>query len=289
MIDLQRNLSAEEHLLLYWYSVMVENSNVGYENFRITESLIMRFNRYMHNWRTEFYNNPADFEKPVDWDRTRTKTEYFRQQLAKGHEFEIWAQGEFKRYGLDIGGYNSEKGQFTGENKFGIEIKYDMRMNETGNIYIEYSERLKSSQNWIKSGILKDDNTKYWLVGNESKYFIFQKQTLLNVYSRLLNNQKVAECRMVEEKLNGTSKGFIMSVSFAGNIAFADSIGEFVRKADFSDKSKDLYFAFGMFVHGRRDCRYIKGKSDNFLKVFDSLDEAFDMGYHRCNNPNCFL
>ena len=94
---------------------------------------------------------------------------------------------------------------------------------------------------------------------------------------------------MIEEKINGTSKGFIMSVSFAENIVFAKNIGEFVEKADFSEKSENLYYTFGMFVHGRRDCRYIKGKEDNFLKVFDSLDDAFNAGYRRCNNPNCFL
>ena len=287
MIDLQRNLSAEEHLILYWYSIVVEKSNVSYDDFRITESLIMRFNEYVKKWNTAFFNNPLRFEKPVDWDRNRTKTDYFRNQLAKGHEFEIWVQRKFKSCGVDIGGYNSEKGQFAGENNLGIEIKYDMRHAETGNIYIEYCERLDSSKNWIKSGILKNDNTKYWLIGNMNDYFIFTKITLVNIYNKLIRKENIKGCHLVEEKLNGTSKGFVMNNAFSRTVTFADSIEDFVGKLNIDTNIS--YYALNMFVHGRRECRYIRNKPDNMIKVFDSLDDALKAGFQKCNNPNCFL
>lgn len=33
--------------------------------------------------------------------------------------------------------------QYSGESKLGVEIKYDKKLCETGNVYIEYQERMK--------------------------------------------------------------------------------------------------------------------------------------------------
>ncbi|MBR1592941.1 MAG: hypothetical protein IJ666_08015 [Ruminococcus sp.] len=288
MINSRKKLSPEEHITLYWYSLAVEGANLKYEDFRITESLINRFNKYMSDWSRNFQNNPARFEKPVDWDIQRPKTEYFSNQLQKGHEFEVWAEEEFKKYGIDIGSYNDEKGQFSGENKAGIEIKHDMRFKETGNLYIEYKERLRSSQPWVNGGILKDDNTKYWLIGDTNRYFIFEKQALIGIYQRLANNETVSGCKMTAEKQNGTSMGFIMNMQASRKILFAGSIDEFVRKTNPSAKSPDIYYAINSFYHGSRDCRYIKNKSDEFITLFQSQQEAEAAGFARCGNPRCF-
>ena len=40
--------------------------------------------------------------------------------------------------GIDLKNYLDEKGQYTGENEFGLEIKHDTMLVQTGNLYIEY-------------------------------------------------------------------------------------------------------------------------------------------------------
>ena len=67
----------------------------------------------------------------------------------------------------------------------------------------------------------------------------------------------------------------------------ADSIEDFVGKLNIDTNIS--YYALNMFVHGRRECRYIRNKPDNMIKVFDSLDDALKAGFQKCNNPNCFL
>ena len=85
-----------------------------------------------------------------------------------------------------------------GETAAGIEIKCDMKLQETGNVYIEYQERITKDGEWVDSGILKKDETRYFLIGTVEKFYILPRTKLQSYYNRL-----------VKEHL--TSKGFIMS------------------------------------------------------------------------------
>jgi len=66
----------------------------------------------------------------------------YQENYEKGLEYqdfivEILAE----KYGLIIPNYSSKKYQYdVGENKQGIEIKFDDRLKETGNLYIEIAE-----------------------------------------------------------------------------------------------------------------------------------------------------
>lgn len=229
-IDPRAQLTAEDYLYLYWFAQMSAGHGLNYEDFQPTESLICSYNDCIDDWNARFEQNRVYLEKPVDWDIARKKTDYFKRMLQAGHEFEVWVCQEFAKYGIDLGIFMDEAGQYSGENEFGLEIKHDMRLAETGNIYIEYQERLRADLPWTESGILKNDNTRYWIIGSVQEYYIFRKEDLCSLYYKLLNNPKgIRGCWFVEEKKNGTSKGFIMSRARAQELCIAVSVEGFVK------------------------------------------------------------
>lgn len=290
MINSRGKLSPEDYLFLYWYAVLIENVKVQYDDFQVSESLIDRYNNYLTQWNQEYNSNPEHFVKAIDWDKSRTKTDYFIGKLQKGQEFETWVENEFKKYGVELGFYHDETGQFSGENAYGIEIKHDMMLCKTGNVYIEYQERLKSNKPWVNSGILKQDNSQYWLIGDMRQYVIIKKIDLINIYKRLLNGNIITGCKFVSEKENGTSKGFIIPFDLALRISFAKSIEEFMRKKDgsVSTETAHIIYAINYYYHGKRNCKYIVNKKDNDLLIFNSFVEAEKNGFKACTDPECF-
>ena len=80
--------------------------------------------------------------------------------------------------------YGKDEQYYKGESELGIEIKRDIKASETGNLYIEYEERLRNRGQWVKSGILKDDNTKYFIIGDIGQYWILSKEQLIQITYR---------------------------------------------------------------------------------------------------------
>lgn len=283
IINPRDRLSPEDYLYLFWFEKISRGVEMEYNEFQPTESMINRFNDYIKKWTDNFFDDPIHFEKPIDWDVKRKKTPYFKEKLQAGHEFEVWVEQEFLKQGVKLGNFYDENGQYTGENEFGLEIKHDMKLAETGNIYIEYQERLKNTFPWTSSGILKEDNTKYWIIGSSSEYYIFLKRDLYELYQSLLKSPLMIHgCRFVNEIVNRTSKGFIISRDKAKEICFANTISDFLSKID------TKYYAVGYYVHGRRDCMYIANKPDESLHIYNSIDDAINVGYKKCTNFACF-
>jgi hypothetical protein len=82
-----------------------------------------------------------------------------------------------KDHGIVIQPYSSKKYQFEiGESLQGYEIKYDARSTgdcthgyckATNNVAIEVDEKTNANnENWVKSGIFREDNTTHYLIGN---------------------------------------------------------------------------------------------------------------------------
>jgi len=94
--------------------------------------------------------------------------EYYADKLNDGIEFEKFVYEVLKDIGLVVTKpYTTKKMQFKGENSIGWEIKYDQRMAETGNAYIEIAEKSDpKNDKYVNSGIYRDDNTWLWLIGN---------------------------------------------------------------------------------------------------------------------------
>lgn len=232
-IDYLSNLTSDNVLVLYWYYIVIKEKNkkevISYNDFKVTQSLINEFNDYCRDWEKKYESNPS-LHKVVNWDLDRNKTDYYETQLNIAHQFEIYVEKEFKKRGIDLGAYSDTR-QYEGENEFGLEIKNDLKNLETGNYYIEYKERMKNSMDWVDSGILKNDNSKFILLGNENNLAIFEKRTLLNIYNELvIKGQNVYGCKMVAENTHGTSKGFIIFKNAINRYCFATSIDEFIDK-----------------------------------------------------------
>ena len=234
-------LTGEEYVFLtlfYFYTNNSMSIDVFSDNIKLHEKLIESYNNYIKEnskkidfssyllnigknkllqWITQYNNEPWKYSKPVIW-QDRSKGEYYINQLTDSHRFEIYVDYLFKKHGFDIGLYYGKEGQYSGESKAGIEIKNDKESLKTGNIYIEYKERLHNEGSWVDSGILKMDNTTYWAIGNYQDIFFIRKSVLIDVMNGKYPDIKV---KHVYAK-RGTSQGYIISILDAESIS--DSI-----------------------------------------------------------------
>lgn len=105
--------------------------------------------------------------------------------------------------GMPICIYGSQKYQIEeGESIGRVEIKHDKKMKDTGNIYIEYAERHDPQKAFVYSGILRDDNTLYYMIGDYERIFLLGKYQLLAI----LHN--------FEKKGTPTSKGIVVPIEY---------------------------------------------------------------------------
>lgn len=114
-------------------------------------------------------------------------TENYKEMLQKGLEYQDFITDLLlKEIGISLSTYSSKKYQYNiGENKQGIEIKFDDRYKETGNLYIEVEEK-SNANNWyyVNSGIYRNDNTWLYLIGDYNEVFIFSKKQLIIMHEK---------------------------------------------------------------------------------------------------------
>ena len=232
-----------------------EISTENYGQFELTDKLIEHYNRWVglkcpnkeviEEWVennldsfNSFRDNFGSTYKPkvAIWS-DRKKTDYYKEKLQDAFLFENHIakilQDEFQ---LDLGQYLTPEGQYNlGENALGIEIKNDTLIAKYGNVYIEYQEKSRSSNDlYVNSGILKDDNCIYFLIGTEKQFWIFRKARLLEIYYEELEIQKkggVSNRGIVFKKI-ATSKGFVYPVknAVADTISLKEMVDEILQK-----------------------------------------------------------
>ena len=129
----------------------------------------------------------------------------FYKKLEEAQEFEDFVYNLLYHEGIPIVGFSSKKYQFAkGENMAGIEIKYDKRYEETGNLYIETAEkRYPSNPEYAPSGINRGDNSWLYLIGDYNIIYIFPIKYLKSWE----NNFKAVEIT--------TSRGYLMPENIA--------------------------------------------------------------------------
>lgn len=150
---------------------------------------------------------PWKYLKPVIWD-DRNKGDYYIGNLTDSHRFELYIEAIFRNKGIDIGLYYGKDEQYSGESKVGIEIKNDKESEMTGNLYIEYEERLNVNRDFVDSGILKNDNTIYWAIGNYKFIFFIKKCVLIDIMNNKYPDIKIKHT----SARRGTSKGYLLSI-----------------------------------------------------------------------------
>lgn len=130
---------------------------------------------------------------------------YYKSKLEQGLEFQDVVTAALYQRGIVVVAYSSRKYQVErGENMLGAEIKRDGNFRNTGNIYIEVSEKSHPSKTeYYPSGIYREDNSWLYVIGDERTVYIFATK-----YLRLLEQR----FHHVETP---TSRGFLMPIQDA--------------------------------------------------------------------------
>jgi len=135
--------------------------------------------------------------------------EYRLQKEEDGKEFQKFVEKLFKEILLwDITCYKTRGEQFEiGENKAGVEIKWDEITETSKNVYIEYAEKARIRGGlYAFGGILKNDNSWLYVVGDKTRIFVFDINILRCIYKE---NRKKKKYSWIENRTK-TSLGFLM-------------------------------------------------------------------------------
>lgn len=127
---------------------------------------------------------------------------YYWEQLGKGVEFQDYVHSLLYDIGIVVVQYQSRRFQFErGENSGGIEIKFDDRIDETGNLYIETAEKANPLKpHFVPSGIYRLDNGWMYAIGNYSRVYLFVTRHLRWLHER----------HQFKEIETPTSRGFLL-------------------------------------------------------------------------------
>lgn len=145
-----------------------------------------------------------------------------KDSMEVGHQFQDFIINQFiLKYGIVISVYASKKYQFDiGESRQGFEIKYDARSTgdnthlkctATNLVAIEVFEKTHPNNiEWIQSGILRDDNTIFYIIGNYHKAWWIEKRILKEVY-----NFEKYEVRQTKD----TMKSLLIPIDYMDSIS----------------------------------------------------------------------
>jgi len=143
-----------------------------------------------------------------------TKSDYYWSCLEKAWKYQDFICIHLQPKGIVVQNIQSKKFQGYGENLLGLEIKFDNQIQEYGNVYIETNEKVRvEDAHWIPSGILRDDNSWLYGIGDYSHFWIFSKRTLRAIHNKRPNWIEFREAKV------GTSLGFVMKVEKATEMA----------------------------------------------------------------------
>ena len=238
-INPQEKVPYESQIALWAYLSLLGQGR-RFEDFVMSEGLIEQFNAGIRREEVRqqldqvlrqkadavdrllraFQTEPWTVVKPVVWS-ANVGNRYFIENLTLSHRFEIYIDCLFREKGLDIGLYYGRDPQYRGETAAGIEIKRDMMARKTGNLYIEYAGRHSSAGQWVASGVLKSDNSRFFLMGDIGWYYALRRTDLLALYRSLTGappRPVPAGVRLAKAK-RGTSLGFLVPTGLAERMA----------------------------------------------------------------------
>lgn len=130
---------------------------------------------------------------------------YYMEKLQQGLEYQDVVTSALFQRGIVIVGYSSKKYQNQqGENMLGAEIKRDGMFRQTGNLYIETSEKSNPDiASYTLSGINRQDNSWLYVIGDEKTIYIFATK-----YLRMLSGK-------YKQVTKPTSIGFLLPIDEA--------------------------------------------------------------------------
>jgi len=138
---------------------------------------------------------------------------YYAVQLERGLQYQDFVTDYLQKQGITITNHSSRHYQHTrGENKAGMEIKFDGKRKTTGNLYIEVAEKTdRDNPYYVQSGIWREC-TEY-VIGDYEIIYRLPILQLRKVYH-------LGTHREIEIKMR-TSKGFCLPEKTAQLLAIA--------------------------------------------------------------------
>jgi len=110
---------------------------------------------------------------------------YRDAKLKSGQRFQDFIMERSARLGMILNPYCSKEGQKLGENLLGMEIKRDGLYRKHGNLCIEVAEKARPrSGDYVKSGIMRSDNSWLYGIGDEVQFWIFTISLLRHFHSK---------------------------------------------------------------------------------------------------------
>lgn len=154
-------------------------------------------------------------ERLLDYAR-----EVYGPRLEEGLAFQDFILEQLHAHGIVLQAYSSKSGQQKGENMLGLEIKFDRKLAETGNLYIETHERSHPDRpELVPSGVYRNDRCWLFGIGNYSRFYVFGKKMLQRLISRSLSPGKQGAGIRAVGNDTSTSRGVLLPEVLARDFA----------------------------------------------------------------------
>lgn len=163
---------------------------------------------------------------------------YYDTCLKEGQEYQDFVQEVFRMgFALMFQNHSSEYYQKKyGENKLGLEIKFNKKYSETGNLWIELQAKTDPAQRkYWDEGINRNDNAWLFVTGTYDKVFIFAKRDL----------KELADTRKTLENGRRTSIGFLIPDAEAVKVALKVLYVGWVEHEIYSIKDENEVWLYG--------------------------------------------
>jgi|TARA_Y100000310_G_scaffold189987_1_gene189960 hypothetical protein len=143
------------------------------------------------------------------------QSDIYQPRLAAGQEYQDFLTLRLHSLGIILQPIQSKKYQYTRENLLGMEIKYDRRLAETRNLYIETHEKSDPKKtSFVNSGIYREDKCWLYGIGDYVELFIFSKKHLQRI-DKAMESKNWPGVKRVPENETRTSKGFLLPRAFS--------------------------------------------------------------------------
>lgn len=137
---------------------------------------------------------------------------YREQMLDEGLTFQGFACIVLQKAGLSTVPLYSKDYAHLGDTSGGIEIKFDRKLKETGNLWIEVAEKQKDATEWVRSGLNAPDGAWLWCIGDHERLVLWSKKRLQYVVGMAKAGDSRFPLSMMETE---TSIGWLMPWEFA--------------------------------------------------------------------------
>lgn len=145
---------------------------------------------------------------------------HFEDDIRAGEEYQDFIQHELAKRGIMFCCNTSRKYQWNeGESMGGLEIKYDRKLKDTGNVFIECLAESKDKTRMIDGGIFKKDNAWLYLIGNYEKAYVMSKQQLQKLWTSNLRYGLIKSGKMIPKEMS-YAEGFLLTPDFLENSAW---------------------------------------------------------------------